>query len=219
MMALTGPNLCRLIGQLWLKLLAKLSPIKLDPRNKVLHRKNSDMQKAIAIIAVLLFGLSHPEAQNQSNSKAESVPGTNKLDSKWSELVGEWAGEGTGNPGNGAGTSSFQFDLQKQVLGRSHSEYPAAGGRPATVHDDLMVIYAGTGEESRAIYFDNEGHVIEYAATRSVAGDTLTFLSKPTSGTPQFRLTYKKVDAQTMTVEFEMAPPGKLPSSRTSRDG
>jgi hypothetical protein len=160
------------------------------------------IQKAIAITTALLFGFCQAPAQ--------LAPATNKLDSKWSALAGEWAGEGTGNPGSGSGTSSFQFDLQNQVLvRRSHSEYPASGGRPATAHDDLMVIYPGTGDESRAIYFDNEGHVIEYTATWSAAGDTLTFLSKPTTGAPQFRLTYKKVDAQTLTVAFEMAPPGQ----------
>jgi len=161
------------------------------------------MKKIIAVAAVVSLSLL------QSRSDGQQVS-ANKLDSKWSALAGEWRGEGSGSPGSGAGTSSFQFDLQKQVLvRRSHSEYPAAGGRPATVHDDLMVIYPGTGEGSRAIYFDNEGHVIEYTATWSAAGDTLTFLSKPTSGAPQFRLIYKKVDAQTLTVAFEMAPPGQ----------
>jgi hypothetical protein len=159
-------------------------------------------KKAIAVTTALLFGFCQAPAQQ--------APAGNKLDSKWSALAGEWAGEGTGNPGSGSGTSSFQFDLQKQVLvRRSHSEYPASGGRPATVHDDLMVIYPETGDESRAIYFDNEGHVIDYTATWSAAGDTLTFLSKPTTGAPQFRLIYKKVDAQTLTVAFEMAPPGQ----------
>jgi hypothetical protein len=166
------------------------------------------MQKLIAMAAVVLLSLCQLQSQDQSKSGQQGP--ANKLDSKWSALAGEWAGEGSGNPGSGAGTSSFQFDLQKQVLvRRSHSEYPASGGRPATVHDDLMVIYPGTDEESRAIYFDNEGHVIEYSAKWSAGGDTLTFLSKPTAGTPQFRLIYKKVDAQTLTVVFEMAPPGQ----------
>jgi hypothetical protein len=164
------------------------------------------MQKAIAMTAaVMLLGVIQLPAQSQ----AERGPAA-KLDSKWSVLVGEWEGEGSGSPGSGGGTSSFQFDLQKQVLvRRSHSEYAAAEGRPATVHDDLMVIYPGGGEESRAIYFDNEGHVIDYKAKWSGAGDTLTFVSKAAAGTPQFRLIYKKVDAQTLTVAFEMAPPGQ----------
>lgn len=164
------------------------------------------MGRNILISAFLLCATLHVIAQGNQSGSAQRP----KLDAKWAALVGEWTGEGTGQPGNGMGTSSFQFDLQKQVLvRRSHSEYAASGGRPATIHDDLMVIYPGGAEESLAIYFDNEGHVIEYTASWSAGGDTLTFLSKPMSGAPQFRLTYKKVDAQTMTVSFEMAPPGQ----------
>ena len=164
------------------------------------------MHRTILIIAFLSCAILALFAQGNQPGSAQRA----KLDAKWTILVGDWTGEGTGQPGNSLGTSSFQFDLQKQVLvRRNHSEYPASGGRPASIHDDLMVIYPGTTEESRAIYFDNEGHVIEYAATWSAAGDTLTFLSKPTAGVPQFRLTYKKVDAQSMTVAFEMTPPGQ----------
>ena len=166
------------------------------------------MKKKIAIAVALVFSL-QPWCQGQQTSKS-TQSAVQKLDSKWNLLIGEWSGGGAGEPGSGAGTSSFQFDLQKQVLvRRSHSEYPASGGRPATVHDDLMVIYPGIGDESRAMYFDNERHVIEYTATWSGSGDTVTFLSKPTQGAPQFRLTYKKVDVQTLTVGFEMAPPGQ----------
>jgi hypothetical protein len=168
------------------------------------------MRRIAAITAVILWGTFQVALQAAQENSAQRAPAAGKLDSKWSALVGEWAGEGKGSPGNGSGTSSFKFDLQKQVLvRRSHSEYPASSSRPATVHDDLMIIYPGTGEESRAIYFDNEGHVIEYTATWSAGGDVLTFVSKPTSGTPQFRLIYKKVDAQTLMVDFEMAPPGQ----------
>jgi hypothetical protein len=167
------------------------------------------MQRAISFTTVLLFALFQTRSQGQSNTKPTQPAPATKLESKWGALVGEWAGEGSGSPGSGAGTSSFQYDLQKQVLvRRSHSEYPASGDRPATVHDDLMVIYPWTGEEARASYFDNEGHVIEYTASWSAGGDTVTFLSKPTPGGPRFRLTYKKVDPQTLKVAFEMAQPG-----------
>ena len=73
-----------------------------------------------------------------------------------------------------------------------------------------MVIYPGfDSERPRAIYFDNEGHVIEYSAEWSAAGDVLTFVSKPAPSAPQFRLVYKKIDDQTLTIAFEMAPPGQ----------
>jgi len=68
------------------------------------------IQKTIAVTTALLLGF--------CQALAQQAPAANKLDSKWSALVGEWAGEGSGNPGSGSGTSSFQFDLQKQVLVR-----------------------------------------------------------------------------------------------------
>lgn len=168
------------------------------------------MRRIIAITTVIVFGVLQLPLQGDQENSAERAPAAGKLDSKWNVMVGDWIGEGKGSPGSGSGTSSFKFDLQQRVLvRRSHSEYPATAGRPATVHDDLMVIYPGTAEESRAVYFDNEGHVIEYSAKWSAGDDTLTFLSKPAPGAPEFRLTYKKVDAQTLTVTFEMAPPGQ----------
>ena len=77
--------------------------------------------------------------------------------------MGDWVGEG-GRPGQGTGRFSFRWDLQKHVLVRRGSaEFPAAQGRPVTVHEDLMVIYPAPGSSGfRAVYFDNEGHVINY---------------------------------------------------------
>ena len=72
-----------------------------------------------------------------------------------------------------------------------------------------MVISPGATEtQGRAMYWDNEGHVIEYSATWAPDGNTLTFVSKAGPG-PQFRLTYKKMEADSLTVGFEMAPPGQ----------
>ena len=72
-----------------------------------------------------------------------------------------------------------------------------------------MVIYpALTEDKGKAVYFDNEGHMIEYDAEWSADGKTLTFLSKPGAG-PQFRLSYQREDAKTFAVRFEMAAPGQ----------
>ena len=59
-------------------------------------------------------------------------------------LLGEWAGEGGGQPGRGTGGFTFALDLQDKVMvRRNRAELPAAAGRPAAVHDDLMVVYQG----------------------------------------------------------------------------
>ncbi len=125
----------------------------------------------------------------------------------WKFFVGEWTGEGGGEPGKGTGGFSFAFDLEKKVLiRRSHSDYPATQDRPAYSHQDLMVIYAmGT----RAIYFDNEGHVIGYTANFSLDQKSLVFVSDPLTSGPRFRLSYAKVNNDTLSVKFEMAAPDK----------
>ena len=125
-------------------------------------------------------------------------------------LVGAWDGEGAGQPGRGTGATSFKLDLDGRVLvRRSHSVYPAAGGRPAVVHDDLMVIYAAPGGRGLgATYFDNEGHVIEYAAEVSPDGRRVVFLSETEPAMPTFRLTYARVGEDVVDVMFEIAPPG-----------
>jgi hypothetical protein len=99
-------------------------------------------------------------------------------------LAGEWKGEGSGAPGRGAGAFSFRFELDGKILVRkTYTEFPAAAGRAAFRHEDLMVVYPEQG--LRATYFDNEGHVIHYRVT--AAGDTVTFVSDVSGGGPRFR--------------------------------
>lgn len=46
----------------------------------------------------------------------------------WSSLrflLGDWIGEGSGNPGQGTGSFTFAFDLDEKILiRRNHMEYP-----------------------------------------------------------------------------------------------
>ena len=128
----------------------------------------------------------------------------------WRFLMGEWVGEGGGGPGQGSGTFTFALDLQGRVLIRkNHADYPATKDRPASSHDDLMVIYQDAGKATRAIFFDNEGHVINYSVEFSASGDQVVFLSDQIPDVPRFRLTYSKAPAGKLTILFEIAPPGK----------
>jgi hypothetical protein len=125
-------------------------------------------------------------------------------------LMGEWEGEG--DAGAGTGRFSLEKDLQGKVLVRKHrAEIPAAGGRPAAVHEDLMVIHHGEGGGApEADYFDSEGHVIRYKVTVSDDKRTLTFVSDPKPSAPRFRLSYAKGEQRdTLRIAFEIAPPGK----------
>ena len=136
-------------------------------------------------------------------------------------LVGTWEGGGSGSPGAGGGEFSFATDLQGRVIVRkSHSEYPASEGRPATVHDDLVIAYQEDSSRSvRAIYFDNEGHVINYAVDASPDGKTVTFLSAPEPAAPRFRLSYVMKEPGEAAITFEIAPPGKPDSFKIYLEG
>jgi len=123
-------------------------------------------------------------------------------------LVGEWVASGSGQPGASSGIAVFARGLQDQVILRnSYAEYPPADGRPASRHDDLMVIYGVSGVGARADYYDNEGHVIRYILTSPAPGQAV-FLSEANDGGPRFRLSYTLEANGVLKGEFAVAPPG-----------
>jgi len=128
---------------------------------------------------------------------------------KWSWLIGEWKGEGTGEPGKGSGAFSFKPDFSDKILVRkAHSEYPATTNKPAFVHDDLLIVYLDfSGNPSRAIYFDNEGHTINYSI--SYADKSIVLLSDKIPNVPLFRLTYTLLDDETINTKFETSQDGE----------
>ena len=151
---------------------------------------------SIIIMGIFLFCI-HAKAQ-QSSSKPD-----------WSAfqfLLGEWAGEGSGDPGQGTGIFTFSMDLQDHIiLRRNRSDYPAAETHPAFSHNDLMIIYQNPGTPARAIYFDNENHTIEYNI--SANGKSIAFTSDSLPGVPRFRLTYTLHSDDSLFMTFEIAPP------------
>ncbi len=157
------------------------------------------MKSKLSIVVVILL-LSLPLfAQQNSNT-------WRKLD----YLIGNWKGEGSGKPGQGEGTFSFKLDLDKNILVRtSHSEYPAAQDKPAGVHNDLMIIYRDyAGTPNKAIYFDNENHVINYSITYS-GKKNIVFTSDKIPNAPRFRLTYTIMDDVTVNTKFEISKDGE----------
>ena len=122
-------------------------------------------------------------------------------------LIGEWPAAGGGQPGSGKGSAVFTRSLQDRVIVRTnYADYPAQEGKPASRHDDFMILYA-SGGGVRADYYDNEGHVIRYAVSSPAPGQAV-FVSEPGSGEPKFRLTYKLTSESSLDGTFEIAPPG-----------
>jgi len=127
-------------------------------------------------------------------------------------LVGTWVGEGSGEPGaSGTGGSTFSFDLDKKIFVRKNwAKYPPRPGeKTGTSHKDLMILYSDpAGASVRAIYFDNEGHVISYV-TSFPAKQSVTFESDVSQPDPRYRLTYELRPDNKLVVVFSIAAPGQ----------
>jgi hypothetical protein len=153
-------------------------------------------------VLLLLLLLTSPLAPAQTDSAS----------TRWKAvgfLIGTWDGEGGGSPGEGTGWFSFAPDLQGTVLLRkNHSDYPPQAGRTAYSHDDLMILHHQAGDSLRAVYFDNEGHVIHYSVTGVVPAHRVVFLSDSNDPGPKFRLTYEAIGPDSVRITFDMAPPG-----------
>ncbi len=127
-------------------------------------------------------------------------------------LVGTWEAKTTGGnaQAQGTGTYTFQLELKDHVLAR-HSGYASCKG-PGDFnceHGDLLYIYPeGPGPAMRAIYFDNEGHVIHYSVTAPKPG-TAVLESDVAQPGPQFRLVYE-LDGDLMSGKFQIRMPGKV---------
>jgi hypothetical protein len=127
---------------------------------------------------------------------------------KWTWLIGNWIGEGGGQPGQGSGTFSFSFDLDKNILVRkSHSEYPSTSTNTKITHDDLIIIYLNSNSEPiKAVYFDNERHIIFYSVT--FLDNSIILTSDKSDNTTIFRLVYSQLDKETVNIRFEMSQDG-----------
>lgn len=64
-----------------------------------------------------------------------------------------------------------------------------------------------TGSPNKAIYFDNEGHTINYTVFYSEKSIVLT--SDKIPGSPVFRLIYTSLDKKTVNTRFEISQDGE----------
>jgi hypothetical protein len=126
-------------------------------------------------------------------------------------LIGSWEAKTTGGmaQAQSSATYSFRLELHGHLLSRESASGPCTGPEDFDCrHRDLFYIYPGADAQTwQAIYFDNEGHVIHYAASTPQPG-TAVFLSDPTQPGPQFRLSYV-LAAGVVTGKFEIKAPGQ----------
>ena len=168
------------------------------------------------LMAAIALSLAHSPAHAQSHSQ-------------WAPfqfLLGNWSGVGSGKPGEALGSTSFSFDLDKRIIVRKNRvEFPPKPNeKSGLVHDDLMIIYPQPGDSTyRAIYFDNEAHVINYTVSFPEKQSFVVFESEGPDNAPRFRLTYEIGSDSLLTIEFSIAPQGgefqKYTAGRAKRKG
>lgn len=162
----------------------------------------------LVLLALLMAGLasaqSRPPAQAQTQIPTPADP--------WSRLeflVGDWTGVGTGAPGEGTGGTVFAFELGGKILVRKNwAKYPPKPGESVgPSHEDLMIIYPAAGA-FRAVYFDNEGHVINYSVSFPGQANAAVLETEAGQPGPRYRLTYELAASGALENVFWIAPPG-----------
>jgi hypothetical protein len=133
----------------------------------------------------------------------------------WKELAfleGTWDAHTQSGSAGAQGNSTYTFKpgLKHHVLVRSSKAYVACKG-PASFdceHSDVLYIYQeAKSQPLKAIYFDNEGHVIHYDVSAPDSATAL-FVSEASPSGPQFRLVYELKGA-VMLGKFQMRMPGQ----------
>ncbi len=151
----------------------------------------------------------------QPPEKAAQAPGRASQPAftpAWQAILGAWFSVGEDQPpGPPLATFTFNLDLDGRIIvRRNHNDIPASGDKPAAVHDDLMMIFpTERPAEWRALYADNEGHVIQYRARWSADNKRLSFVGDITPGQPRYRLVYTFATPDDLVIAFEIAPPGR----------
>jgi hypothetical protein len=125
-------------------------------------------------------------------------------------LEGTWeaATQGGAAKATVIGTYSFRKELSGHILAR-HSSASGCKG-PADFdcdHGDLLYIFPEGQGPLKAIYFDNEGHVIHYNVTAPTPTSAV-FISDGSTPGPRFRLVYE-LKERVMSGKFQMQMPGK----------
>lgn len=154
----------------------------------------------VPAMAQQLPQISKEEAQEVDAKRAELF--------EWEALkflLGKWKGQADGTMGHGPGTLEVKTELDgKIVTARNEQIFFAPDGEGYTYHS-LMTIYL-SGIDRKAMFFDNEGHVIRYDVQLSTEPRKVTFVSVPMPFVPRFRFSYTDKGDGSILVNFESAP-------------
>jgi hypothetical protein len=140
----------------------------------------------------------------QSGAAPEPFKALRFLEQNWDANTNGYGGL------KSTGTYTFRRELGGHILARRSTSDVACKG-PTDFdcgHGDMLYVYQDApGQPLKAIYFDNEGHIIHYDVTTPGA-NSVVFLSEADRPGPQFRLSYELKDS-VMYGKFQSRMPGQ----------
>jgi hypothetical protein len=157
------------------------------------------------IAAAFLLGLSLAQCHQALSAPTDPWKALGFLEGTWDAHA-----QGGSAKAQSRGTYTFKPELKHHVLVRSSGAYAACRGPKSfdCEHSDVLYVYQEAEDQPlKAIYFDNEGHVIHYDVS-TPDSTTAMFISKPSQTGPQFRLVYELKDA-VMSGKFQMRMAGQ----------
>jgi hypothetical protein len=94
------------------------------------------------------------------------------------------------------------------LVRRSFTVFPPSASRPGFRHEDLIIVEQDAAGATRATYWDNEGHRIEYDVTVSKEAGTITFQSRAPLAAERARFVYWDRGPGQVEFTFDLAPAG-----------
>ncbi len=164
--------------------------------------------RIVAFVTVVCAVIASGPAAAIDASTAQDVPlRTSDPLTALSFLEGTWTANATG-AGTSSGKYTFRRELGGHVLARHAATDRCAGPNDFDCgHGDLLYVYPdGPGSSLKAIYLDNEGHVLHYTISTPEHGVAL-FLTEPGPG-PCFRLVYT-LQGTLLSGKFQMQAPSQ----------
>jgi hypothetical protein len=158
------------------------------------------------IAAAFLMGLTPAQYHQALSATTDPWKALAFLEGTWDAHT-----QGGAAQAQGSGTYSFASELKHHVLVRRSGDSAGCKG-PASFdceHSDVLYVYQeAQNQPLKAIYFDNEGHVIHYAVS-TPDSTTAVFISEVSPSGPQFQLVYELKNT-VMSGKFQMRMPGQV---------
>jgi hypothetical protein len=130
-------------------------------------------------------------------------------------LVGTWQTASAGQPGQGTGERTYQFELAGAVLAcRSKAVYPPQAKNPkGETHQDIGFFSYDKARKKLVLrQFHSEGFVNQYVGEPARDGATFVFETESIENIPpgwRARETYRFIGHDDIVEVFELAEPGK----------